>query len=86
METPPSIEKYKSEIRKRGTHMDRHNKKTAANRSKMTQQFDIYDLYYVFEDDGFKFQGIRYGDNYFRVVPAMLQRNKRRIQSTGDII
>ena len=52
----------------------------------MNQQFDPYDLYSGFEDDEFKGQGMWYDDNYLRVVSEMFQRNKRRIQYTGNII
>ena len=52
----------------------------------MIQQLYPYDLYYGFEDDDFEGQGMGYDDNYFRIISSMLRINKRRIQSTVDII
>ena len=86
LENPPYIDKFKSDIRKRVTHLDRDIHKTSVSRAIINQQYDKYDLYPVFEDDYFEVQGIWYEHNYFRVVPEMLHMNNRRVQSTVDSI
>ena len=86
MGIPQYLEKCKSDIRKRITHLDRYCKITAMDRSRMTQKIDPYDLYYVFEYDDFEYQGMRYDDNNFRVVSKMLHRKNRITQYTGHRI
>ena len=49
VESPPYLDKCKSDSSKRGTHLDIYCNKIDVDRDRIIQKFDIYYLYYGFE-------------------------------------
>ena len=59
LDTPPSVEKCKAEIRKKGTKLELSRKNTATRRARLTYQDELWGHHGPNHNDPFEQEGLR---------------------------